>query len=53
LINVEVVTKKSRIAIFTQNSARIIDRTLRFRVTHGSPPISVPSGTAWRTSSRG
>jgi hypothetical protein len=43
----EVVTKKRRIAILTQKSARIIERTFGFRVTHGRPPISVPIGQSF------
>ena len=41
---VDVVTKKRRIAILTQNSDRTIERMPAFIVTHGRPPISVPTG---------
>jgi len=41
---VDVVTKKSRIATLTQNSDRTIERTPAFIVTHGRPPMSVPTG---------
>src|SRR5512140_1842170 len=41
---VAVVTKKRRIAILTQNSEWTIERMPAFIVTHGRPPISVPTG---------
>jgi hypothetical protein len=41
---IDTVMKRSRMAILTQKSHRIIERTFRLSVTQGSPPISVPIG---------